>query len=391
MAINNGLPRSNLVLSFVLALLVSLAGISTAHAQAGMAGYGFAAPGGYGVKIYKVESALYPYIQVYFRTFTQDQMPLVNLNERNIGLMVKGRSYNPMKLQYRVQSLQQRQEATRTVLVIDASGSMKGKPFESALRAAVRYIDSKRPQDEIAILSIEDTKEGYKIISDFERDPGALGRRLADMRATAQKTRLYDTVGAAMQMCGLSSQGSVSPSPSNYIVSCSIVVFSDGKDEGSALSREEVNARITNLSVPIPIYSLAYTKINPDRFRNLEALSKNSFGKYYLIGEAYDEMQRVVEEIQYITQNDYVLTFRAYVPVDGNRHPLKVGLDYPSGSGKYIYDDTSFEAIEPPPVPALMDQIARMSQIIAPLPDGNPYFDKGDTMTPPAATSGTAK
>jgi len=354
-----------------------------------MAGYGFAAPGGYGLKIYRVESALYPYIQVYFRTFTQDQMPLVNLNEMNIGLMVKGRSYNPLKRQYMIQSLQQRQEATRTVLVIDASGSMKGQPFESALRASVRYIDSKRPQDEIAILSIEDTKEGYKVISDFERDPGALGRRLADMKATGQKTRLYDTVGAAMQMCGLSSQGSVAPSPSNYIVSCSIVVFSDGKDEGSALSREEVNTRITGLSVPIPIYSLAYTKINPERFRNLEALSKNSFGKYYLIGESYGEMQRVVEEIQHIAQNDYVLTFRAYVDVDGDRHPLKVGVDYPSRSGKYIYDSASFEAIEPPPVPALMDEIARLSQTIAPLPDGNPYFDKGQTLsTAPAAPAG---
>ena len=387
MALSSWFRRSFWNISIATALLMSLAVIDAAHAQSGTAGYGFAAPGGYGVKIYKVESALFPYVQVYFRTFTQDQMPLVNLNEMNIGLMVKGRSYNPMKRQYMIQSLQQRQEATRTVLIIDASGSMKGRPFESALRAAVRYIDSKRPQDEIAILSIEDTKEGYKIISDFERDPGALGRRLADMRATGQKTRLYDTVGAAMQMCGLSSQGSVSPSPSNYIVSCSVIVFSDGRDEGSALRREELNARITNLSVPIPIYSLAYTKINPDHFRNLEALSKNSFGKYYLIGEAYDEMQRVVEEIQYITQNDYVLTFRAYVNVDGERHPFKVGLDYPARSGKYIYDDTSFEAIEPPPVPALMEQIAKLSQILAPLPDGNPYFEKGEAM-PTSGTSG---
>ncbi len=48
--------------------------------------------------------------------------PLVNLNERNIGLMIQGRPYNPMKTQYGVQSIRQRQEATRTVLVIDASG-----------------------------------------------------------------------------------------------------------------------------------------------------------------------------------------------------------------------------------------------------------------------------
>ena len=45
-------------------------------------------PGGYGLKIYKVNSGLYPYVQVYFRTFDQNQQPLVNLNAMNVGLMV---------------------------------------------------------------------------------------------------------------------------------------------------------------------------------------------------------------------------------------------------------------------------------------------------------------
>jgi Mg-chelatase subunit ChlD len=115
-----------------------------------------ALPGGYGLKIYRVDYSLYPFIQVYFRTFNQQQQPLINLNVLNIGLMVKGRAYDPMKRQYEIQSIRQRQEATRTVLVLDASKSMRGQPFEAAVRAAGRFIDSKRPQDEVAILSIRD-------------------------------------------------------------------------------------------------------------------------------------------------------------------------------------------------------------------------------------------
>src|SRR5208337_5090802 len=61
--------------------------------------------GSYGLKIYHVNSAFYPFIQVYFRTFDQNMEPLVNLNERNLGLMVKGRAYDPMKRQYSIQSL----------------------------------------------------------------------------------------------------------------------------------------------------------------------------------------------------------------------------------------------------------------------------------------------
>lgn len=343
-------------------------------------GLGFGVQGGYGLKIYQVNYALYPFVQVYFRTFDQNQQPLVNLNEMNIGLMVKGRSYDPMKRQYSIQSMRQRQEATRSVLVLDASKSMAGPPFEAVLRAAARFIDSKRPQDEVAILAIRDTKEGYQLVSQFDRDIGALARRLADVRADGKKTRLYDSLGAAMQMCGMTAQGSVMPTAENYVVSCSVVVFSDGQDDSSALSREELNSRITSLSIPIPVYSLAYSRINTQYFKNLEAISKNSFGIYYTVGETVDRMQRIVEEIQNIVQSDYVVTFRSSVPVDGEEHAFKLGVEYPSGSGKFTYDSARFEAIETPPVAGVVQQMEQVSRQMPPLPPGvEPYFDKTPT------------
>ena len=91
------------------ALFAILAGalLLIAGSATGQQGYGFAHPTSYGIKIYKAESLLYPFVQVYFRTFDQNQRPLVNLNEMNIGIMVKGRSYDPIKRQYFVQSIQQ--------------------------------------------------------------------------------------------------------------------------------------------------------------------------------------------------------------------------------------------------------------------------------------------
>lgn len=347
--------------------------------------YGSADPGAYGLKIYRVNPGLYPYVQVYFRTFDQNQQPLVNLNAMNIGLMVKGKAYDPMKRQYQINSIRQRQEATRSVLILDASKSMTGGPFMTAVKAAVRYIDSKRPQDEVAILSIRDTKTGYDVVSEFERDPGALGRRLVDVVSDGNKSRIYDSIGAAMQMCGMSAQGSVTPTAENYIVSCSIVVFSDGHDEGSALSREELNGRITSLKIPIPVYSLAYSKKSKEYFKNLESISKNSFGIYYLIGEAVDNMQKTVEQIQNIIQSDYVLTFRSAIEVDGEEHAIKVGVEYPSGSGKFSYENAKMEAIEPPPVPAIVQQIQAMDGYFPPLPEGmTPYFDKPPAVPAPA-------
>jgi Mg-chelatase subunit ChlD len=332
---------------------------------------------GYGLKIYRAESMFYPFVQVYFRTFDQNQQPLVNLNELNIGLMVKGKSYDVAKAQYRVQSLRNREEAIRSVIVMDASKSMAGQPFEAALDAAARYIDSKRDQDQIAILAIRDTDEGYEIVSNFERDPATLGRRLRDVRADGMRTRLYDTLAAALQMSAMVSQGTATPGGADYVVSSSIVVFSDGEDDGSAISRAELNGRITNLSIPIPIYSIAYSQVSSEYFKNLEALSKNSFGVYYNVGEALEKMTRVVEGIQHILQNDYVVTFRSYIPVDGESHAFKLGVEYPSRSGKVTYQSGRFEALEAPPVGPVQTMLGSLEEFIPRRSDGNPYLTRG--------------
>lgn len=331
----------------------------------------------YGLKIYRVESGLYPYVQVYFRTFNREQEPLINLNYMNLGIMVKGRSYDPRKAQYGVQPIRQRPEAVGTVLVIDASKSMAGSPFEAALRAAARFIDSKRPQDQVAILATRDNDQGYEVVSSWERNADALGRRIADIRAVGMKTRLYDTIAAAMKMTALSGQGSQNPGAGDYVASHAIVVLSDGRDEGSALTRQDLNSRISSLDIPIPIYSVAYSKVSDEYFKNLEALSTNSFGVYYPLGGSLDRMQNTVEAIQSILLGDYVLTFRSYLPVDGESHAFKLGVEYPAGSGRFVYQSGRFEAIEPPPAKAILDQVAALSEAIQTLPDGNPFIDRG--------------
>jgi hypothetical protein len=100
---------------------------------------------------------------------------------------------------------------------------------------------------------------------------------------------------------------------------------------------------------------------------------------YFPVGQATERMQQVVERIQSILLGDYVVTFRSYLPVDGERHALKLGLEYPTGSGKFTYQSAHFEALEPPPVGSVKEQLQRLSKEIPALPDGNPYMSAGGT------------
>ena len=319
---------------------------------------------GYGLKIFRVESGLYPFVHVYMRTFDQDMNPLINLNVLNIGMMVEGKAYDPKQKQYVIQPIRNREEAIRSVLVLDTSSAMKNADFDALVHAAARFIDAKRPQDQIALVALDNSSEGYSILSNFDREPAALGRRLADLQPRGEKIRLYDGVAAAMQMAGAALGNGSSSSDTDYVVSTSIVVFSSGRDEESAIDRSDLMTRISSLKIPVPIYSLCFSGAESKDQRNLQALSKNSFGKYYQIGDNYDTITRNIEDIQTIMQNDYVLTFRSYLQVDGSRHNVKIGVEYPTGSGIVYYDSSSFEALEPPTFPRIIEAQQRIDKAL---------------------------
>lgn len=330
----------------------------------------------YAFKIYAVNSGFYPIVQVYLRTWDQNRDPLVNVNYANIGLMVKGKNYDPAifdpasrKTQYTIETLQNREEGFRTVFVLDCSLSMAGKPFADAQSALMKYVEVKRAADQIAVIAIRDTDQGYELVSGFEKDPSLLYQRIADIKCDGQKTRLYDAVAGAMELCATASQGGTSNAGSEHAVLNTVVVLSDGNDEGSAVARDELMNRIGQMPIPIPIFSLAYSNRNRDAFGNLEALSKGSFGRYWT-HEDSQSFGATVQAIHQINRADYVVTFRAYQEVDGAKHPLKIGISYPSNTGRFVYGDGEFEAIDSPAkyVPearALFEQLQAMHPLLA--------------------------
>ena len=352
----------------VVAMSAVWAALASAQAPLGNEQYAF--------KIYAVNSGFYPIVQVYMRTWDQNRDPLVNVNYANIGLMVKGKNYDPAifdptsrKTQYTIESLQNRQEGFRTVFVIDCSLSMAGKPFADAQSALMKYVEVKRPADQIAVIAIRETDQGYELVSGFEKDPTLLYQRILDIKCDGKNTRLYDAIASAMELCATASQGGTSNAGSEHAVLSTIVVLSDGNDEGSAVARDELMNRIGQLPIPVPIFSLAYSHRNKAAFGNLEALSKGSFGRYW----THDDSQSfaaTVQAIHQINRADYVLTFRAYQEIDGAKHPIKVGISYPSNTGRFVYDDGEFEAIDSPAqyVPearALFDQLQAMHPKLA--------------------------
>ncbi|MGH1543102.1 MAG: vWA domain-containing protein [Arenicella sp.] len=332
--------------------------------------------GAWGMKIFNVDSTVYPFVRVYARTFDGNQNPLRNVNSQNVGILVKGKTYSPFKNQYKVKTIKQAQVPVRTVLLIDASITMAGAPFEETLRAAVNYIGEKEEKDQIAVIEMNDSKIGYSVVSEFTDDSRLLGSRLGGMQPTATQTKIYDSVGAALQMCRAASGEGNSSSDASSFASCSLIIFSDGNDTGSALTRADLANAISNQSIPIPIHSLGYTKDFPIHLKNLQALSELSYGRYYDASESLGSMNSVVRNLQAIGKNDLLITFRSYIPVDGEDHAFKVGVEYPAGSGSINYGSGRFEAMESIPIPKVDIVKARLEKEIPMAEDNNPFYER---------------
>ena len=76
------------------------------------------------------------------------------------------------------------------MLAIDTSGSMAGEPIEAARTAALSFIDQKRPQDWMALITFA---SDVQVLSGFTNDPVALSARIETIEVGGE-TAFFDAV-----------------------------------------------------------------------------------------------------------------------------------------------------------------------------------------------------
>ncbi|MFH1032876.1 MAG: VWA domain-containing protein [Pseudomonadota bacterium] len=322
----------------------------------------------FGVKSYFVNTAFYPFVSVYFKTVDANGEPLVNLTPFNVGLMIKGRAYDMAKKQYGIESLNTRDEGFRTVLVVDASSSMRGY-FPEILQAAQNYIRLKKANDEIAIIALGDQVVD---VCAFTKDGLRAETYLNDIKPTGSRTPLYDGVARAIAMCQ-SAAGTTGATGSSYIVQSNIVAITDCLDEHSVFGKDAVLAKVGSMAPPIPIYTMGLIEGNRIHQGHVDmaAISTASFGKFFPVNLG-SSFVRISDKIQSINRADYVLTFRSYLPVDGNKYLGQIIINY---EGRGTHDEFSFQTMEVPMMNQSMKDIKmKLENAIPALPAGmSPY------------------
>jgi tight adherence protein B len=149
------------------------------------------------------------------------------------------------------------------VLALDASDSMAGAPFASALDAARSFIAKRAEGERIALLAFNGS---LNILQAPTLDAGALAGSLAHPPALSYGTRIVDAVGASLRLLA---QTKVSAG--------AVVLLSDGADVGShgSLARVLAQARAQHVRV----FTVALRSASLDRSL-LQAIAQATGGTY---------------------------------------------------------------------------------------------------------------
>lgn len=183
------------------------------------------------------------------------------------------------------------------VLCVDVSRTMsKGKkddPLENTKKSLLAFLrDTVRAEDRIALISFANE---VKIESPFA--DGDTRDYLADtvgkLQTTGNQTRLYDALRKSLDILQDTLQNAKLPGVKRQTV----IVISDGKDEGSTENPESVIKRSQDLGIPIS--AVGRGKIDKQYAESLRALSDTTGGRfdYALPAELTEKINKIYQDL----------------------------------------------------------------------------------------------
>ncbi len=217
----------------------------------------------------------------------QTGAPVKNLKRPDFKLNVEGLPIG----EFTVEPISSAKNPLSVLLAIDVSGSMNGAPMDAAKRAAADFLGRLRPEDYAALLSFG---SGTRVLSEFTSNKAAVKENLEMLRAGDKETWLWAATHESLTK--------TADAPTSR---AAIVLLTDGKDEGSPLTEENVLGRIKGARVPI--FALGFGENAQKAY--LEEIAAASGGSFFYTPAA-EELGQMYAQVYEQLENQYQIEFR---------------------------------------------------------------------------------
>jgi len=148
------------------------------------------------------------------------------------------------------------------LFIMDTSGSVKGAPLEGIKRSAWEFVGLMGANDRAGIMTFNDNAE---LVRPFTSEKRVLRRKIDKVRTRGRKTILFDALIVAINLIQKEDRESKF-----------LILFSDGKDEGSRSTLQEViqNIRLTGVS----ILCIGYSRVERKYLDTLKTIAAETGG-----------------------------------------------------------------------------------------------------------------
>jgi len=289
------------------------------------------------VNIDNLDTASYPDMKAAVTVRDANGVPIPDLSTDSFELIEDGKvSFKPAQVSTQVNP----DAVVSVMLVIDISGSMRGKPIEEAKRAAHAFIDKLNPNDRAGIIAFADEIDLNNLVVGkeigFTTDKNAL-RNLVDQLDTriGWNTPLYDAIYKGIDL--------TSKEPSGKRV---VVVMTDGRDErdnakgtpvpneGSRFAPDDPINEATRQGIPVFTIGVG-GKIDSDYLFRLAARTGGQYQETPNAEELTSLFQNVIDQLK----QQYHLAYTTGLAEDNTYHDLMVRVHLPQGSA---FSDVKF-------------------------------------------------
>ncbi len=232
---------------------------------------------------------------------------VANLSDENIQVYEDGFRVNYVSVKPSAENA----AAARFVLAIDSSRSISAKDLERVKRAALGLIDASSPADSFAVVRFNDE---VNIACPLTTARERLDRCVGEAKGHGSRTQLYTAVYDSIGLLGRDGAGPKA-----------VIVFTDGRDEGSSLESGDVVALAKENAVPVHVVA-----VRPGRAsRRLERIARLTGGSFVRCC-AEEDIRALYGTLKTGGSNRYDVRFRSMAPADGKARSVEVRLRYDS-------------------------------------------------------------
>jgi Flp pilus assembly protein TadB/Mg-chelatase subunit ChlD len=216
-----------------------------------------------------------------------------------------------------------------SVVIVDASQSMRGKPIAAAWAAARAFAARRNPKERLAFVTFNATPT---VVLPFTTSAQQIDTALTQSPAIAYGTHIYDAIAKAEMLLSRA-----------HVNSGAIVLLSDGADTGSTTTAAAVAKAARLNHIRIFTVGLHSPHFSPSTLKGVAA----SGGGEYALAESTRDLRPLFDQLGSRLASEYLLHYKSLA---GPKQAVKVSVQVVgTGSATTAYQTPALPIKAPPP------------------------------------------